>query len=118
MRAFVWIVAAALVGGACKKSAAPGGGPPGGQMPPAEVAVVTLHSEKVALKTELPGRTTASVVSEVRPQISGIVKARTFEEGAKVKAGQVLYQIEPAQYRAAAAGAEADLAAAKAALEA
>ncbi|HSN27430.1 MAG TPA: efflux RND transporter periplasmic adaptor subunit, partial [Kofleriaceae bacterium] len=52
------------------------------------------------------------------PQISGIVKARTFEEGAKVKAGQVLYQIEPAQYRAAAAGAEADLAAAKAALEA
>ncbi len=87
-------------------------------MPPAEVAVVTLHSEKVALKTELPGRTTASVVSEVRPQISGIVKARTFDEGAFVKAGQVLYQIEPAQYRAAAAGAEADLAAAKAALEA
>lgn len=87
-------------------------------MPPPEVAVVTLHAEKVALKTELPGRTTASVVSEVRPQITGIVKTRNFEEGAKVKAGQVLYQIDSAQYRAAAAGAEADLAAAKAALEA
>ena len=77
-------------------------------MGPAEVTVVTLHAEKVALKTELPGRTTASLSSEVRPQITGIVKARTFEEGARVKAGQVLYQIEPAQYRAAVAGAEAD----------
>jgi len=87
-------------------------------MGPAEVTVVTLHAEKVALKTELPGRTTASLSSEVRPQITGIVKARTFEEGARVKAGQVLYQIEPAQYRAAVAGAEADLASAKASLEA
>jgi membrane fusion protein (multidrug efflux system) len=87
-------------------------------MGPAEVTVVTLHAEKVALETELPGRTTASLSSEIRPQITGIVKARTFEEGAKVKAGQVLYQIEPAQYRAAAAGAEADLASAKASLEA
>jgi len=118
VRAFVWIVAAALACGACKKSAAPAGGPPGGQRPPTEVAVVTLHTEKVALRTELPGRTTASVVSEVRPQITGIVKTRNFEEGAKVKAGQVLYQIDSSQYRAAAAGAEADLAAAKAALEA
>ena len=87
-------------------------------MPPAEVTVVTIKTEKVALKTELSGRTTASLSSEVRPQISGLVKSRTFEEGAKVKAGQVLYQIEPAQYRAAEASAEADLASAKASLEA
>ena len=106
---------------ACSKSAQEGGGGPdspgGGQMPPAEVTVVTLKTEKIALQTELPGRTTASLASEVRPQISGIVKARTFEEGARVKAGQVLYQIDPAQYRAALAGAEADLANAKAMLE-
>ena len=105
---------------ACSKSADKGGGPGGpggGQMPPAEVTVVTLKTEKIALQTELPGRTTASLASEVRPQISGIVKARTFEEGALVKAGQVLYQIDPAQYRAALAGAEADLANARAMLE-
>jgi membrane fusion protein (multidrug efflux system) len=89
-----------------------------GPMPPAEVTVVTLKSERVALKTELAGRTTASLASEVRPQITGIVKARTFEEGARVKAGQVLYQIEPAQYRAAFESASADLANAKASLEA
>jgi membrane fusion protein (multidrug efflux system) len=113
MRARACILAVLLVGG-CKKSAAP---PQRGPMGPAEVTVVTLHAEKVALKTELPGRTTVALTSEIRPQITGIVKARTFEEGARVKAGQVLYQIEPAQYRAAVAGAQADLAAARAALE-
>jgi len=87
-------------------------------MPPAEVGVVTLKSEEVTLQTELAGRTTASLVSEVRPQVSGLVKARTFEEGAKVKAGQVLYQIDPAVYRAQFEQASADLASAKATLEA
>ena len=77
---------------------------------PGEVGVVTL-------KTELAGRTTASLESELRPQVSGIVKARTFEEGARVKAGQVLYQIDPAMYRAAFEEAKANLASAKAALE-
>jgi membrane fusion protein (multidrug efflux system) len=86
-------------------------------MPPAEVTVVTLKTERITLQTELPGRTTAALSSEVRPQISGIVKARLFEEGARVKQGQVLYQIDPAQYRAALAGAEADLANARAQLE-
>src|SRR4051812_44637517 len=84
------LIAFACLARGCKKSAPP---PQGGPMGPAEVTVVTLHAEKVALKTELPGRTTASLTSEVRPQITGIVKARTFEEGARVKAGQVLYQI-------------------------
>jgi membrane fusion protein (multidrug efflux system) len=116
VQARLLFAAAVLVAVGCKKSAAPP--QQGYPMGPAEVTVVTLHAEKVALKTELPGRTTASLSSEVRPQITGIVKARTFEEGARVKAGQVLYQIEPAQYRAAVAGAQADLAAAKASLEA
>lgn len=112
--AYVLPLACALL--ACKKS---GEGPPQpGQMPPAEVTVVTIKTEQVALKTELSGRTAASLTSEVRPQISGIIKARTFEEGAHVKAGQILYQIEPAQYRAAYEGASADLANAKAQLEA
>ena len=87
-------------------------------MPPGEVGVVTLQTETVTLQTELAGRTTASLASDLRPQVSGIIKARTFDEGAHVKAGQVLYQIDPAMYRATYAGAVADLASAKAALEA
>ena len=86
--------------------------------PPPEVGIVTLHPESVTLQTELAGRTVASLASDVRPQISGIIKARRFEEGALVKAGQVLYEIEPAMYRAAFAEATADLASAKATLEA
>lgn len=116
MRIAVW-TSVWLSLAACKKTE--NAGPPGGgQMPPAEVTVVTIKSERVALRTELPGRTAASLTSEVRPQISGILKTRLFEEGARVKAGQVLYQIEPAQYRAALASAEADVASAKASLEA
>lgn len=69
------------------------------------------------MQAELAGRTAASLTSEVRPQVSGLVKARTFEEGAKVKAGQALYQIDAAMYRAQLDQANADLASAKAALE-
>ncbi len=102
----------------CSKSAPANQQQGGGQMPPTEVTVVTLTSEKIALKTELSGRTTVALESEVRPQITGIVKARTFTEGARVKAGQVLYQIDPAQYQATLAGARADIASAQAAVEA
>jgi membrane fusion protein, multidrug efflux system len=84
---------------------------------PGEVGVVTLKTESVTLQTELAGRTAASLASELRPQVSGIVKARTFEEGAKVKAGQVLYEIDPAMYRAAYEEARAAVASAKATLE-
>lgn len=80
--------------------------------------MVTLKTESVTLKTELAGRTTASLVSDLRPQVSGIIKARLFEEGSHVKAGQVLYQIDPAMYRATFEEAKADLASAKASLEA
>lgn len=97
---------------ACQKSAP--GKPP--QRGPAEVGIITLRAEPVTLHSELAGRTAASLVSNVRPQVSGIIKARTFEEGSHVKAGQVLYQIDPAMYRAALAQARADLASAKATL--
>jgi membrane fusion protein (multidrug efflux system) len=92
-----------------------GGG--GGQPPPAEVGVVTLKTESVTLQTELAGRTTAFLASDLRPQVSGILKTRVFQEGARVKAGQVMYEIDPAMYRAAYAEAAADLASSKATLE-
>jgi membrane fusion protein (multidrug efflux system) len=81
-----------------------------------EVGIVTLKTEMVTLQNELSGRTAASLSSDLRPQVSGIIKVRTFEEGARVKAGQVLYEIDPAMYRAAYEGAKADLASAKASL--
>jgi len=71
--------------------------------PPAdpEVAVVTVNPERVVLTTELPGRTSAYLVAEIRPQVNGIVRERLFNEGSDVKAGSVLYQIDPAPYQAA-----------------
>jgi len=89
---------------------APHAGPP--NRGPPEVGVVTLQAEPVTLTTELPGRTSAFEVSDVRPQISGIVKARLFQEGSLVKAGQVLYRIDPATYQAAYDQARAQLASA------
>lgn len=82
--------------------------------PPPEVGVVVIHTQPVELKTVLPGRTDPYAVSEVRPQVTGIVKARLFKEGGNVTAGQPLYQIDPALYRAAYDNAHAALASAKA----
>ena len=82
----------------------------GAQRGPAEVGVKTMQAERYVLSTELPGRTSAYLVAEVRPQVSGIVQQRRFEEGADVKAGQLLYQIDPAQYQAALDQARAALA--------
>jgi membrane fusion protein (multidrug efflux system) len=112
----IFLVLSSLSGPGCKKTAPPPSAPP--EMPPGEVGIVTLKTEPVTLQTELAGRTTASLSSELRPQVTGIVKARTFEEGAKVKAGDVLYEIDPASYRAAYAEATAGLSSAKASLEA
>jgi membrane fusion protein (multidrug efflux system) len=87
------------------------------QRPPTEVGVVTVKTESVTLQTELAGRTVASLASELRPQVTGIVKARTFEEGARVTAGQVLYEIDSSMYRAAYEEARASVVSAKATLE-
>ncbi len=85
----------------------------GGQGTP-EVAVVVMQYEKVPVVRELPGRTSAFLVAEVRPQVSGIIKKRLFTEGGDVKAGQSLYQIDPAPYQAAFDNASASLARAEA----
>ncbi|MCK0152096.1 efflux RND transporter periplasmic adaptor subunit [Alcanivorax sp. S6407] len=81
-----------------------------------EVGFITVESETVTLDRELPGRTTAHRIAEVRPQVSGVIKERLFEEGQEVKAGQPLYQIDDRTYRAAVATARAELARAQATL--
>ena len=78
--------------------------------PPPQVAVTAVKKEAVELTTVLAGRTVAVESAEVRPQISGIIKARLFEEGDDVKEGQPLYQIEKAPYEAVVASARAALA--------
>ncbi len=80
--------------------------------PPAipEVSIVTVQPEQVVLTTELPGRTSAYFVAEIRPQVNGIIQKRLFDEGSDVKAGQVLYQIDPAPFQAAYDNAAANLA--------
>ncbi|MDE1149953.1 MAG: efflux RND transporter periplasmic adaptor subunit [Azospirillaceae bacterium] len=80
----------------------------------AEVGIVTLQEQDTALTTSLPGRVVAFETSEVRPQVNGVIRRRLFEEGALVHAGQVLYEIEDAPYRAALAGAKGNLSTAQA----
>src|SRR6185369_9843752 len=88
----------------CGKKTSAGQKPPAG---PPEVGVVTVQPQRVALTTELSGRTTPLLIAEVRPQVGGIIQKRLFTEGTDVQAGQVLYQIDPATYRAAFASAKA-----------
>jgi membrane fusion protein (multidrug efflux system) len=85
--------------------------PPSG---PPEVGIVVVNPQSVTLTTELSGRTSPFLIAEVRPQVGGIIQKRLFTEGSDVKAGQVLYQIDPATYRAAFASAGAALARAEA----
>jgi len=92
------------------------GGPPPGGVP--EVAVVTVHPERVVITTELPGRTSAFLVAEIRPQVNGLILKRAFEEGSDVKAGDMLYQIDPAPYQAAYDQAKAAVAMSEAQLPA
>jgi membrane fusion protein, multidrug efflux system len=93
-----------------------GGPPPGGRTP--QVSVVTLKPQAVALTRDLPGRVSAFLVAEVRPQVSGIVKRRLFTEGGTVKAGQPLYELDDAIYRAQYNSARATLQKAQATQEA
>jgi membrane fusion protein (multidrug efflux system) len=83
-----------------------------------EVAALTLKAQRVELTTELPGRTTAFRTAEIRPQVSGIIRKRLFEEGTSVQAGQLLYQIDPSSFQAAFDNAKAALGRAEANLPA
>lgn len=98
-----------LVAGCAKEKPTP---------PPPEAGYVVVKTESVPLFIELPGRTAAFEMSEVRPQVTGVVKARLFTEGAIVRAGQTLYQIDPSLYRAAVNQASANLESARALREA
>ena len=94
-----------------------GGCGSGPQAPPTrvpEVATVTIAPQQVELTTELPGRTSPYRVAEIRPQVNGIIQKRQFREGSDVKAGQLLYQIDPAPFQVALDSAKASLGKAKA----
>jgi membrane fusion protein (multidrug efflux system) len=108
----VLALAACGKGDAKPAAGGPGGGPGGGKPP--EVGVVTLATQPVTLTKELPGRTSAFRVAEVRARVNGIVQKRLFTEGADVKAGQVLFRIDPGPYQAALDSAQAQVARAEA----
>src|ERR1039458_8914045 len=76
---------------------------------PVEVGVVTIESQPLRVLTELPGRTSAYLVSQVRARVDGIILKRAFREGADVKAGELLFRIDPAPYQASLASAQANL---------
>jgi membrane fusion protein (multidrug efflux system) len=102
---FVLIALFSLVAGCKPKTASTSQGP--------EVAVVTIQPERVAITTELPGRTAPFLVAEIRPQVNGIIQKRLFTEGSEINAGQELYQIDPAPFQAAVDRAKANLPALK-----
>jgi membrane fusion protein (multidrug efflux system) len=99
-------IAILLVMEGCGKSPPP---PP----PPPTVGVVTIGRESVTLTTELPGRISAVETSDVRPQVAGVIRRRLFTEGSMVHAGQILYEIDDAPYRAALGSATGQLGAAQ-----
>jgi membrane fusion protein (multidrug efflux system) len=99
------VLAGLLILGGCGQQTATDRTPPS-----PEVAVVTIQAKPVVTTTELAGRTSAYLVAEVRPQVGGIIQKRLFTEGADVKAGQTLFQIDPALYQAALGNAKAALA--------
>jgi membrane fusion protein (multidrug efflux system) len=98
------ILLGGLFGAGCERQAPP---PP---PPVPEVAIVIVQAQRVVLANELPGRTSPYRVAEIRPQVSGIIQKRLFEEGSDVKAGAVLYRIDPAHFQAAYDQAAANLA--------
>jgi membrane fusion protein (multidrug efflux system) len=101
-----WVVLASLLLlGGCEG----GHGQQAKPAPVPEVATVTIEPRPVELSTELPGRTSAYLVSEIRPQVNGIIQKRQFREGSDVKAGQLLYQIDPAPFQVAYDSAKASL---------
>ncbi len=104
------LVGTMLTGCEKKKNAPLPSGPP-------EVGIIVVAPQRVTITTELPGRTSAHMIAEVRPQVGGIIQKRLFTEGSNVKSGQILYQIDPASFQAVYAGAKAALSRAEANLE-
>jgi membrane fusion protein (multidrug efflux system) len=104
----------ALLAGCGPSGGKPPAGGPGAAMPPPEVSVLTVAPERIALTTELPGRLEATRVAQVRARVAGIVLQRAFHEGSDVKAGEVLFRIDPAPFQATFSSAQAALAKAEA----
>ncbi len=111
LAAFALLAGCGGGGDAAKKKGGPGGGP-------VTVGYVVVQPAAIELTTELAGRTAAFETSEVRPQVTGLVRRRLFTEGQLVHAGETLYQIDPSLYQASAAQAQANVAAAAAQAEA
>ena len=111
----VAVAVALLFTGCGQNQGGPGqGGPGASQTPPPEVGVITVAPESVALTTELPGRIDPVRVAQVRARVDGVVLHRKFHEGAEVKAGEELFQIDPAPFQAVFDSANANLAKAEA----
>ncbi|GFO67531.1 MexX family efflux pump subunit [Geomonas limicola] len=110
----VGLIAGSLLVTGCEKKPATAAAP--GPAGPPEVGVLEIKPQRVALTSELSGRTAPQLSAEVRPQVNGIIKKRVFTEGTDVTAGQVLYQIDPATYQAAYDSARASQARAEATL--
>jgi membrane fusion protein (multidrug efflux system) len=113
-RRYFLALASGLLLGGCQNTHGRPAAPP--RVP--EVATVTVGTQPVVLTTDLPGRTSAYRIAEIRPQVDGIIKKRLFEEGAEVATGQALYQIDPASFQAALQNAMASLGKAEANLPA
>lgn len=107
MTIFGLLIGGSVISAACERQQAMS--PP----PIPEVGVITIKTEPVLLTTELPGRTVAYLIAEIRPQVSGIIQKRLFIEGRDVQEGEVLYEIDPIPFEAAVEQAEANLAAAR-----
>jgi membrane fusion protein, multidrug efflux system len=104
--AFVLSVCVACALTACGE---PPGPPQMGGTGTPQVAVLTLRAQTLPLTTELPGRVSPAAIAEIRPQVTGLIQALRFQEGSTVKAGQLLYQIDPATYRASVDSAQASV---------
>lgn len=116
LRKLAALIGTAFLLSACGQGKPTAGGP--GMGGPAEVGIEIVKEEAVSITTELPGRTSAYTVAEIRPQVGGIIQQRLFTEGADVKANEVLYQIDPATFQATYDSAKAALARSEATLEA
>ncbi len=109
MKRVVSVFALLLCGANLALAQAPKGGPGGTPPKPLAINALRLEPQTVTTAQELPGRTAPYEVADIRPQVSGIITARMFEEGSEVKAGAQLYQIDPAPYQAVYDSAQADL---------